>query len=63
MIRQNNFQEMRNRTPTQFYNSKAFNAIFEAWAEIFDELQEAFFQLNEKRWVDTAEGKQLDGCV
>jgi len=45
----------------QFQDKKVLNAIIEALGEELDELDAVFDDLRNKRWIDTGEGKQLDG--
>lgn len=45
----------------QFQDKKVLGAIVESLGEELDELETAFQGLKNDRWLDTAEGKQLDG--
>lgn len=45
----------------QFEDKKVFAAILESLGEELDELDQAFDDLKELRWIDTGAGKQLDG--
>lgn len=45
----------------QFQEKEVIVAILEAIGEELDELDKVFDDLKNKRWIDTGEGKQLDG--
>lgn len=53
---------MIDRLLMQFSNSQNFHALLNAVGAEFNLLFQAFDDLKNKRWIDTAEGVQLDGC-
>ena len=52
---------MQGHLLSQFQGKKVLSAILEALGEEMAELDSAFRDLKEKRWIDTGEGAQLDG--
>lgn len=46
---------------TQLRGKGKFEALLSSYVAELDELEAALWQLNEDRWIDTAEGEQLDG--
>ena len=54
-------ERMQGHLIGQFQDKKVIAAILEALGEELDELQTVFTDLRDKRWIDTGEGKQLDG--
>uniref|UniRef100_UPI004027862E DUF2612 domain-containing protein n=2 Tax=Megasphaera TaxID=906 RepID=UPI004027862E len=57
----NRTESMENHLIGQFQRKQILQAILEALGEELDELEQAFSDLRDKRWIDTAEGAQLDG--
>ena len=57
----NRTESMENHLIGQFQGKQILQAIIEALGEELNELEQAFSDLREKRWIDTAEGVQLDG--
>lgn len=55
-------QRMIGRLLMQFGNSPLLQGLLDAFGAELDELEQAFADLREKRWIDTGEGQQLDGC-
>lgn len=50
------------RLTNQFENSPRLRALVSAMVAPIRVLEETAFDIKEKRWIDTAEGKQLDGA-
>lgn len=46
---------------TQLRGKTKFEALISSYLEEIDEIETALWQLQEERWLDTAEGEQLDG--
>lgn len=57
----NRSESMEQHLIGQFHGKPVLQAIIEAFGEELDELEQAFSDLRDKRWIDTAEGAQLDG--
>ncbi len=57
----NRTESMEKHLIGQFQGKQILQAIIEALGEELDELEQAFSDLRDKRWIDTAEGAQLDG--
>lgn len=57
----NRYDSMKKHLLVQFSNTKILQAIFYAISEELQLLDTALNDLKNKRWIDTAEGKQLDG--
>lgn len=55
-------QAMLNRLLVQFAGSKNLEAIICVLGNRLNKLEQVFAELQDKRWIDTAEGVQLDGC-
>lgn len=55
-------QQMIDRLLMQFSNSPNLQALLNAFGAELDLLAQVFNDLQEKRWIDTASGAQLDGC-
>lgn len=55
------YEDMKKHLLTQFTNSKNLQAILYALSMELDEINEALKDLKNKRWINTGEGKQLDG--
>ncbi len=53
---------MTGRLLMQFGNSPLLKGLLDALGAELDELEQVFTDLRDKRWIDTGEGKQLDGC-
>lgn len=54
-------ERMQGHLLAQFANKPILYAILDAFGAELDEVGKAFRDLKEKRWIDTAEGAQLDG--
>lgn len=54
-------QDMENHLLGQFSGKPVFQAFLEAVGGELEELDNAFSDLREKRWIQTGEGVQLDG--
>lgn len=57
----NRTESMEKHLIGQFQGKQILHAIIESLGEELDELEQAFSDLRDKRWIDTAEGAQLDG--
>lgn len=57
----NRTESMQNHLIGQFKDKKALGAILQALGDEMDELTRVFDDLQNKRWIDTGEGAQLDG--
>ena len=55
-------QAMIDRLLAQFDGSKNLEAVVRVLGNRLNRLNQAFTDLQEKRWIDTSEGAQLDGC-
>lgn len=55
-------QQMIDRLLMQFKSSPYLQGVLDAAGVELDILTEVFSDLQEKRWIDTANGVQLDGC-
>ncbi len=55
-------QEMIDRLLMQFGSSPYLQGWLKALGAEMDLLDQVFSDLREKRWIDTGEGQQLDGC-
>lgn len=55
-------QEMLNRLLAQFDGKPRFEALVRVLGRRLNILEQVFADLQEKRWIDTSEGVQLDGC-
>lgn len=54
-------ESMQGHLIGQFQGKPVLAAVLEALGEEMDELDAVFSDLESKRWIDTGEGKQLDG--
>lgn len=54
-------RDMHDHLISQFQDKPVIRAILNALGEELDEIREAAADLRTKRWIDTGEGKQLDG--
>lgn len=52
---------MKDKLISQFQGKTILGALLESLAEEMSEILQAFDDLANKRWIDTGEGKQLDG--
>lgn len=52
---------MKEHLISQFSGKKVLNVIIDSLGEEMDEIEQAFSDLQNKRWIDTGEGVQLDG--
>ena len=52
---------MNEKLISQFQDKTILGALLESLAEEMAEILQAFDDLANKRWIDTGEGKQLDG--
>ncbi len=52
---------MQSHLISQFADKKVLSFVIEALGEEMDEITQAFSDLQNKRWIDTGEGVQLDG--
>lgn len=52
---------MQSHLISQFTDKKVLTTVIEALGEEMDEIMQTFSDLQEKRWIDTGEGVQLDG--
>lgn len=57
----NKFERMQDHLLAQFDNKATINAFLKAVAEELEILYTAMNDVQEKRWIDTGEGAQLDG--
>jgi hypothetical protein len=57
----NHVEEALARRIEQFKRKQVFGEVLESWVEQIQALEDAFAQLLSDRWLDTAEGVQLDG--
>lgn len=55
-------QQMIDRLLMQFNDSPMLHGVLKAVGEEFNLLGQVFSDLKNNRWIDTAEGVQLDGC-
>lgn len=55
-------QAMIDRLLAQFDGSKNLEAVIRVLGNRLNVLEQVFADLQEKRWIDTSEGVQLDGC-
>lgn len=55
-------QEMLDRLLAQFDGKPRFEALIRVLGRRLNKLEQVFSALQEKRWIDTSEGAQLDGC-
>jgi hypothetical protein len=55
-------QQMIDRLLMQFANSPNLHGLLDAVGVELDLVKKVFDDLRNKRWIDTAEGAQLDGC-
>lgn len=55
-------QEMVNRLLAQFEGRHNLTAVVQVLGNRLNRLNQVFVDLQEKRWIDTSEGAQLDGC-
>lgn len=46
----------------QFTSSPKIEGLIKSYGRQLNELEEVFVDLMQKRWIETSEGKQLDGC-
>lgn len=54
------YEFLKSRVLAQFENTESIDAILKAFAKQLDELDTMFTDLKSLRWIDTAQGKQLD---
>lgn len=57
-----NMEKLISLLPAQFRNKPVLEAILKAKARQMDELDQVYADLGSKRWIDDAEGTQLDKC-
>lgn len=55
-------KQMQDRLLMQFHSSPILKGVLAAIGSEMDELTSVFDDLRNLRWIDTGEGKQLDGC-
>lgn len=55
-------QQMIDRLLMQFSNSPNLHGVLNVLGTELDLLKQVFNDLQERRWIDTGEGQQLDGC-
>lgn len=55
------YEQMKSNLLSQFKNAKDINAILKSFGKQLDEIETAIEQLEVLRWLENAEGKQLDG--
>ena len=58
----NHAQEMVDRLLAQFGNSPNFESLVRVLGKRYNVIEQVISDLQEKRWIDTAETVQLDGC-
>lgn len=57
-----NSEKLISLLPAQFRDKPVIEAILKAKARQMDELDQVYDDLKNKRWIDNAEGAQLDRC-